>query len=124
MKNNITFDQKKIEKLQSIESLYGIDIMKLLEAEVHGFYYVWNNHIYYSGNQVIRVGQYWVKTEPAQAVRPVTLQSCYYGDRAIEEIQLSDAHYWDWSTHPHCRIDRYGVEWALTREELVCSQAV
>ena len=112
------FANNKLGCLENLEERFGVNLITLLKAELDGFYYKEDDgQIYWSGNQFIRVGFNFVKTEPCYQVKETTLASCYYGD--VEKFkEVEDAHYWDWKTHTNFRIEEYGTKWALTREEL------
>ena len=109
----------KLGQLEDIEDELDIDLITLYTAETRGFYYKSKDgEIYWSGNQFVRVGMYFVKTEPCYQVKKTTLESCYFNDKE-SFIAVRDAHYWDWNTHDQVKISDYGKTWALTKEELL-----
>ena len=109
---------EKLGQLENIEDKLGIDLITLFKAEEEGFYYKnKNGEIYYSGNQFIRVGGFFVRTKPCYQIKETTLHSCYYGD--VEPFkEVKSAHYWDWEASDVVKIKDYGKTWAFTEEEL------
>lgn len=114
---NLDKATEKLHKILEIEDELGIELITLYRALNRGIYYKEDNHIFFTTNNIVLVGNELVQVKPTYAVKEATIKSCYYGD--CEPLKyLKDAHYWDWKTCNHWKLKDYGVTWSLTREEL------
>ena len=108
---------EKLHEILEIEDELGIELITLYRALSRGIYYKEDNHIFFTTNNIVLVGNELVQVKPTYAVKEATIKSCYYGD--CEPLKyLKDAHYWDWKTCNHWKLKDYKKTWSLDRKEL------